>query len=91
MFVGVGRRKLPSNDMNMVQNGYFEALGRAIVASILNGDCGFPYLAPVVFYYLVDEDPTPHLSVHDIPDLDIKALVEKVNLNLHCNTIYSSF
>jgi hypothetical protein len=78
MFVGTGRRKLPSNDMNMVQNGFFEALGRAIVASILNGDCGFPYLAPIVFYYLIDEDITPYLSTEDIPDPDIKELVKAV-------------
>ncbi|KAL4236020.1 hypothetical protein ACF0H5_004407 [Mactra antiquata] len=78
MFVGSRRRMLPSNDMSMVQNGFFEALGKAIVASILNGDCGFPYLAPVVFYYLIDEDVTTHLTLEDVPDMDIKYLIDSL-------------
>ena len=78
LFVGSPRKRFPSNDMVMIKNGCFEALGRAIVASILNGDCGFPYLAQAVFYYLIDEDYTPYLNLDDIPDENIKYFGKKV-------------
>ncbi|WAR24379.1 hypothetical protein MAR_038048 [Mya arenaria] len=76
MFVGEGRHKFPSNEMNFVNKGYFEALGRAIVASVLNGDCGFPYLSPIVYKYLVGEDYTDLLTLDAVPDPSIKALVK---------------
>ncbi|KAH3775622.1 E3 ubiquitin-protein ligase etc-1-like [Dreissena polymorpha] len=74
MFVGDGRRKFPSNDVNLVQNGYFAAIGRAIVASVMNGDCGFPYLSPIVFKYMVGEDTQEDEQLDAVPDLDIKDL-----------------
>ena len=77
---GEGRKKVPSNDMGYIQCGYFSALGRAIVASILNGDCGFPYLAPCVFFYLIGQDCSSHLHLKDVPDLDIKFLCQQVIL-----------
>jgi len=66
--------------MNLVNNGDFQALGRAIVTSILNGDCGFPYLSLIVYKYLIGEDISPFLSLDAVPDLDIKHLIKQVGI-----------
>ncbi|KAK3607154.1 hypothetical protein CHS0354_005283 [Potamilus streckersoni] len=78
LFVGHGRRRIPSNSMDFVNTGTFEALGRAIVSSILNGDCGFPYLAPCVFYYLTGVEFISHLKVEDVPDPGIQSLIKEI-------------
>ena len=78
MFVGEGRCLVPSNEQTHSDREHFASLGVAIVESILNNDCGFPYLSQTIFNYLMDIEFESHMCVEELPPGDVKALVELV-------------
>ena len=75
---------MPVHDQSLRLTGYFEAIGRIIGHCALHGGPALHGLSPAVKYYLsnptVDlfETPPP-LSVHDIPDIDLRQLITEVS------------
>lgn len=85
-FEGEKDHRLPVHDQSLRLTGYFEAIGRIIGHCALHGGPALHGLSPAVKYYLsnptVDlfETPPP-LSVHDIPDIDLRQLITEVSCN----------
>ncbi|XP_021351374.1 uncharacterized protein LOC110449089 [Mizuhopecten yessoensis] len=72
LWVGVGRRLVPSNEINKTSEKQLSALGVAIVEAIVNGDCGFPYLNEALYHFIIgDNEYEKYLRMEDIPDPDI--------------------
>ena len=87
LFIGRPRRLVPNFNNERIHD--FVAVGIAIVESILNGDCGFPYLHPAVFQVLIgNHDYHTYITVEDIPDPSIAHLVQEVNM---LNRLYIFF
>jgi len=88
MFVGSGRRMVPSNDVSKGNDLQFSALGVAIVEAILNGESGFPYLNEALYHFIIgDENYEQYLRIDELPDKDIEQLIEQVFITF----VFSSF
>lgn len=85
-FEGEKDHRLPVHDQSLRLAGSFKAIGRIIGHCALHGGPALHGLSPAVKYYLssptVDlfETPPP-LSVHDIPDIDLRQLITEVSCN----------
>lgn len=78
-FEGSERNKLPKHGNR--HEDTFVGLGIAIVESILNEDCGFPYLNKTVFMEILSKDNEEidmSLDIHDIPVGPVLDIVKKV-------------
>ncbi|KAL5006945.1 hypothetical protein ScPMuIL_015751 [Solemya velum] len=78
LFEGMGRMLIPSKNNTAIQGKMFLVLGRAIVVSILNGDTGFPYLVPYVFYYLTDRSYAEHFEISHVWDVNVSEVLDKI-------------
>ncbi|XP_069131982.1 uncharacterized protein [Argopecten irradians] len=79
MWIGQGRRLVPTNDITKTKDKQFSALGVAIVEAIVNGDCGFPYLHEALYHFIIGDDNfEDYLRVDDIPDPDILNFTQKL-------------
>ncbi|KAJ7354986.1 G2 M-phase specific E3 ubiquitin protein ligase [Desmophyllum pertusum] len=56
MFQGPPERVIPIYRSENVLTGVFEVLGRMVAHSLVQGGPGFPYLAPVVYWYIATGD-----------------------------------
>lgn len=82
LFVGNYPRLVPNFAHDRLDD--LTALGIGIVEAILNFDCGFPYLHPGLYHFMMDHEDFEHyLMVDDIPNPAVKHLV---NLLLECET-----
>lgn len=80
IFEGNGRRLLPKNDANIISDKRFHIYGVAIVESILNGDCGFPYLHPAIYHYIFGRrNYEQYLSNDDVQDQHVKQRILKIS------------
>lgn len=88
LFVGDYPRLVPNFTNDRLDD--LTAVGIGIVESILNFDCGFPYLNPGLYHFMVDhEDFEQYLMVEDIPNPAVKHLVQQVILSniIHTDTL----
>lgn len=77
LFVGNYPRLLPNFTQDRLDD--LTAVGIGIVEAILNFDCGFPYLHPGLYHFMMDHDDFEHyLMVDDIPNPAVKHLVNLV-------------
>ena len=85
-FEGEKDHRLPFHDQSLRLTGSFKAIGRIIGHCALHGGSALHGLSPAVKYYLSNptldlfETPPP-LSVHDIPDIDLRQLITEVSCN----------
>ncbi|CAH3024410.1 unnamed protein product [Porites evermanni] len=56
MFQGPYERLVPIYRSDNVLNGVFEVLGKMVAHSMIQGGPGFPYLSPVVYWYVATGD-----------------------------------
>ena len=56
MFQGPYERLVPIYRSDNVLNGVFEVLGKMVAHSMIQGRPGFPYLSPVVYWYVATGD-----------------------------------
>lgn len=57
-------------------------MGQYTAMSIMQGGCGFPFLAEPVFDYISTGKYTGiQVDVADVPDVPLKFVLEKVNVN----------
>lgn len=71
MFQGPYERLVPIYRSDNVLNGVFEVLGKMVAHSMIQGGPGFPYLSPVVYWYIATGDlqqGVARASVMDISD-----------------------
>lgn len=64
-----------------VLNGVFEILGKMIAYSMIHGDSGFPYLSPVIYWYIATGDlqhGIARASVIDISDEILNIYLKRV-------------
>ncbi len=86
-FEGEKDHRLPLHDQSLRITGAFKAIGRIIGHCALHDGPALHGLSPAIKYYLsspfVDlcENPPP-LSVEDIPDTDLRQLINEVSLTL---------
>jgi len=79
--------RLPLHDQSLRITGAFKAIGRIIGHCALHDGPALHGLSPAINYYLsspfVDscENPPP-ISVEDIPDTDLRQLINEVSLTL---------
>ncbi|XP_033751248.1 uncharacterized protein LOC117335396 [Pecten maximus] len=80
LWVGQGRRLVPSNDITMTRDKQLSALGVAIVEAIVNGDCGFPYLNEALYHFIIgDNEYENYLRIDDIPDQDVLYFTQQLS------------
>lgn len=80
LFEGNGRQMVPKKDITIKDE--LKALGIAIVECILNEDCGFPYLHVAIYKTIVGCSPEEieiHLNISDLPDSQVKMVVQQVS------------
>ena len=86
-FEGEKDHRLPLHDQSLRITGAFKAIGRIIGHCALHDGPALHGLSPAIKYYLsspfVDscENPPP-ISVEDIPDTDLRQLINEVSLTL---------
>ena len=78
IFVGNEDRRLPVFSNELVVNGFFETLGKMIAHSLVQGGPGFPYLSPVIYWYLATGDLQVALERASCADVDSHDLVEYI-------------
>ncbi|XP_062575437.1 uncharacterized protein LOC134237349 [Saccostrea cucullata] len=82
LFIGNFPRLVPNFSQDRLDD--LTAVGIGIVEAILNFDCGFPYLNPGLFHFMVEHDDyEQYLTVEDIPNPEVKYLVDQL---LKCST-----
>ena len=75
--------KLPIKDQSLRLTGAFKAVGRMIGHSLLHGGRGPSGLSIAVKQYLsgtVKDGTPPTLELSDIPDVDLRAIIQEVRL-----------
>ena len=78
IFVGNEYRRLPVFSNELVVNGFFETLGKMIAHSLVQGGPGFPYLSPVIYWYLATGDLQVALERASCVDVDSHDLVDYI-------------
>lgn len=81
MFQGPYERLVPIYRSDNVLNGVFEVLGKMVAHSMIQGGPGFPYLSPVVYWYIATGDlqqGVARASVMDISDGILAGYVARV-------------
>lgn len=87
LFTGERGHYVPLMNMDAISSGCFKMVGKLLAHSVLHGGPGLPGLAPAVRKYLVSGsviDAADLVSVEDIPDIDLRDLIE----NKVCNLCY---
>ena len=56
MFQALFERVVPIYRSDNVLNGVFEVLGKMVAHSMIQGGPGFPYLSPVIYWYIATGD-----------------------------------
>ena len=83
MFQGPYERLVPIYRSDNVLNGVFEVLGKMVAHSMIQGGPGFPYLSPVVYWYVATGDLQQGIaraSVLDISDGILEDYVTRVSV-----------
>lgn len=81
MFQGPFERLVPIYRSDNVLNGVFEVLGKMVAHSMIQGGPGFPYLSPVIYWYIATGDLRQGIaraSVIDISDGILNSYVTRV-------------
>ena len=85
MFQGPYDRLVPIYRSDNVLNGVFEVLGKMVAHSIIQGGPGFPYLSPVVYWYVATGDLQQGIaraSVLDISDGILEDYATRVSVSV---------
>ena len=83
MFQGPYERLVPIYRSDNVLNGVFEVLGKMVAHSMIQVGPGFPYLSPVVYWYVATGDLQQGIaraSVLDISDGILEDYVTRVSV-----------
>ena len=83
MFQGPYERLVPIYRSDNVLNGVFEVLGKMVAHSMIQGGPGFPYLSPLVYWYVATGDLQQGIaraSVLDISDGILEDYVTRVSV-----------
>jgi len=99
MFQGPFERVVPIYRSDNVLNGVFEVLGKMVAHSMIQGGPGFPYLSPVIYWYIGTGDLQQGIaraSVIDISNGILNSYVTRVSIgftfsNYYCYCYYSYY
>jgi len=83
MFQGPFECLVPIYRSDNVLNGVFEVLGKMVAHSMIQGGPGFPYLSPVIYWYIATGDLQQGIaraSVIDISDGILNSYVTRVSV-----------
>ena len=83
MFQGPLERVLPTYRRLTILSGAFEMLGKIIAHSLVQGDPGFPYLCPTLYWYIGTGDlqqGVVRVACIDILDPVLAEYVKKVSI-----------
>ena len=83
MFQGLFERVVPIYRSDNVLNGVFEVLGKMVAHSMIQGGPGFPYLSPVIYWYIATGDLQQGIaraSVIDISNGILNSYVTRVSV-----------
>ena len=90
-FEGEYDHRIPIHNQALRQTGCFKAIGRILGHSFLHNGPSFGGLSPAVKHYFLYKKGTiepPPLEIKDVPDVDLRALVEAVSVVI--STLYIS-
>lgn len=82
LFTGERGHYVPLCSVDAITSGCFLMVGKVLGHSILHGGPGIPGLAPAIAKYLMSgsvADAEGLVDVKDLPDLDMRAIIEKVH------------
>ncbi|XP_052774102.1 uncharacterized protein LOC128212811 isoform X1 [Mya arenaria] len=74
-----GRTLFPVYNERALSDNWFEAFGKAVVVSVMNGGPGFPYLAPCVVNFLRGREYESMLNIGLVYNTLLRQLIKRIN------------